>query len=140
MNVKAYNAITSGKLKLTEKEVIAIAKSGKIPAALTNLREKRKWNDSQEFEPVPDLSRDDSQHSREITNAATKLSDLVKAIDETIGKLFVAIDQKKKSSPAFADRHKEFAELIEEFPETDDHNVHAKRIQDFWGIVKNKCD
>jgi hypothetical protein len=140
VNQKAHACITSGKLPLSEKEVLAIAKSGKILEALSNLRKGRKWNDSIEFEPVPDIKKEDAAHSRDIDSATAKLVGLMCTFDATIDKLFIAIDQKKKTSPEFATHHKNFATLIRGFKWVEPMTEHAKKIEASWKIAKKKCD
>lgn len=51
VNSKAKHDIESKVLKVSRKDVIAIAKSGDIPAALKNLRNGKKWNDGAPRKP-----------------------------------------------------------------------------------------
>ena len=52
-NAKAADDIRSGSLKVSNKDVIAIAASGDIPSALKNLRMGKPWDGEEEAAPAP---------------------------------------------------------------------------------------
>ena len=62
-------------------------------------------------------------------------------VGKLAGELFVAIDQKKKTSPAFANRHAKFANLLRKFGDTLDPCLQgAGVIEAAWVAAKKQVD
>ena len=84
---------------------------------------------------------EDQQHSKDIDRLASKITGLLSQVGKLAGELFVAIDQKKKTSPAFANRHAKFANLLRKFGDTLDPCMQgAGVIEAAWVAAKKQVD
>jgi ParB-like chromosome segregation protein Spo0J len=84
---------------------------------------------------------EDQQHSKDIDRLTAKLTGLLSQVEKFAGELFVAIDQKKKTSPAFANRHAKFANLLRKFGDTLDPCLQgAGVIETAWIATKKQVD
>jgi ParB/RepB/Spo0J family partition protein len=91
--------------------------------------------------PSPQPPSEDQQHSKEIDRLTAKLTGLLSQAEKFAGELFVAIDQKKKTSPAFANRHAKFANLLRKFSDTLDPCLQgAGVIETAWVAARKQVD
>lgn len=89
----------------------------------------------------PKQTTEDQQNSKDIDRLTAKIVGLVSQIEKLAGELFVAIDQKKKTSPAFASRHTKFANMLRKLGELLDPMEHqAGAIATSWGATKKQVD